>query len=135
MNCYSIASVKNVIRNAFFVSSLVILSVVGASAQSTTVTPPAASVSYLGTSNEQLSFLMNYDNETAEKFVVSIVNKDGDVLFEGVYADKKFSKTFKLPTDAGNVSFSISSFRNKSEKKFLVTTERRITEEVVILKP
>jgi len=135
MNCYSIASVKNVIRNAFFVSSLVILSVVGASAQSTTGNPPAASVSYLCTSNEQLSFLMNYDNETAEKFVVSIVNKDGDVLFEGVFTDKKFSKTFKLPTDAGNVSFSISSFRNKSEKKFLVTTERRITEEVVILKP
>ena len=74
MNCYSIASVKNVIRNAFFVSSLVILSVVGAAAQSTIVTPPAASVSYLGSSNEQLSFLMNYDNESAEKFVVSIVN-------------------------------------------------------------
>ena len=135
MNCYSIASVKNVIRNAFFVSSLVILSVVGASAQPTTVTSPAASVSYLGTSNEQLSFLMNYENETAEKFVVSIVNKDGEVLFEGVYTDKKFSKTFKLPTDAGNVTFSISNFRNKSEKKFQVTVERRITEEVVILKP
>jgi hypothetical protein len=75
---------------------------------------------------------MNYENESGEKFVVNIVDADGISLFEGVFSDKKFVKTFRVPREAGNISFTISSHKNKADKKFQVTTERKMIEEITI---
>lgn len=128
-------SFKSNFKTLFFVLSLVVLSFVGAHAGEKKLNPPAGSVAYLGTAEEQMSFIMSYENESNEKYVITIADADGIVLFEGVFSEKKFLKTFKVPSDAGNVTFSVSSYRNRAEKKFVVTTERRIYEEVVVSKP
>jgi hypothetical protein len=78
---------------------------------------------------------MKYDNESSEKFILSITDVDGTTIYEDVYADRRFSKTFSVPIDFGNVTFTISSYRNKAEKKYQVSTERRVIEEVIIKKP
>ena len=132
MKHFNVASVKSVIRNTFFVSVLTIASVLAVRAKSTPVPKDLATVNYIGSANDQLSFLMNYENESGEKFIVTILDSRGESLFEGVFSDKKFSRIFKVPTEAGNTTFVISDFKNKNEKKFQVTSVRRIVEEVVV---
>ena len=132
MNFNFVFSTKNAFRNVFFVSAFTVMSMLTASAKSKPVVTPVASVSYVGSIDDQSSFLMNYENESGEKFVVNIVDADGVSLFEGVFSDKKFAKTFRVPREAGNISFTISSYKNKAEKKFQVTTERKMIEEITI---
>ena len=132
MKNFNVASVKSVIRNTFFVSVLTMASVLVVSAKSTAVPKDLATVNYIGSTDDQLSFLMNYENESGEKFIVTILDSRGESLFEGVFSDKKFSRIFKVPTEAGNTTFVISDFKNKNEKKFQVTSVRRIVEEVVV---
>jgi hypothetical protein len=128
-------SAKSKFKNSFFAISLVLLTVVGAHAGEVKSPSPLGSVKYLGSADEQMSFIMSYENESNEKYVITIVDADGIVLFQGIFSEKKFLKTFKVPSDAGNVTFSVSSYKNRSEKKFVVSTERRIYEEVVVSKP
>jgi hypothetical protein len=132
MKQFNVASVKSVIRNTLLVSFLTISSVLTVSAKSTPINKDLATVNYIGSVDDQLSFLMNYENKSGEKFVVSILDSRGESLFEGVFSDKKFSRIFKVPSEAGNTTFVISDFKNKNEKKFQVTSVRRLVEEVVV---
>lgn len=135
MNHNHFMSAKNMFKNLFFVFSLVLLTIAAAHADEKKPNPPAGSVTYLGSEDEQMSFIMSYENDSNEKYVITIADADGIALFEAVCSEKKFLKTFKVPMDAGNVTFSVSSYKNRSEKKFVVTTERRIVAEVVVSKP
>jgi hypothetical protein len=117
MKQFNVASVKSVIRNTLLVSFLTISSVLTVSAKSTPINKDLATVNYIGSVDDQLSFLMNYENKSGEKFVVSILDSRGESLFEGVFSDKKFSRIFKVPSEAGNTTFVISDFKNKNEKK------------------
>lgn len=124
-------SVTAIIRNAFFVTALSFLTIISAHAQ--TVAQPA-SLSYLGTANDQMAFVLKYANESGEKYAVTIKDKEGIVLFDGTYTDKVFSKTFKIPSDMEDLIFVISNAKNRAEKMFQVSTERRVVEEVYVTK-
>ncbi len=132
MKQFNVASVKSAVRNSFFASLLTIASIVSASAETTPVLKDLATVNYIGSVDEQLSFLMNYENESGEKFIITILDSRGESLFEGVFSEKKFSRIFKVPTEAGNTTFVISDFKNKNDKKFQVTSVRRLVEEVIV---
>ena len=75
---------------------------------------------------------MIYENEPAEKFYITILDAEGIILFEGIYNDKKFNKIFKLPSEIGAITFVIRGQKSRFEKKFKVTTEYRIAEEVFV---
>jgi hypothetical protein len=96
---------------------------------------PQSFLTYAGTVDGHMNFLLNYDNELAEKFFVIIADANGKVFFEEVYSEKKFNRIFSIPVEAGNITLTITSFKNKNERKFQVTTERRLVEEVTVSKP
>ena len=96
---------------------------------------PQSFLTYAGTVDGHMNFLLNYDNELAEKFFVIIADANGKVFFEEVYSEKKFNRIFSIPVEAGNITLTITSFKNKSDKKFQVTTERKLVEEVTVSKP
>lgn len=124
-------------RNLFLTLVLSAAATIGANAQSTKVSANAtpASVTYVGTADGYMNLLLNYDNETAERFILTIVESDGTVLLDEIYADRKFAKIFSVPVEAGKLVITISSYKNRNEKKFQVTTERKVTEEVIVKKP
>lgn len=128
---------RSIILNLFLSVILSVISFAGANAQKTTPQPvnPVNSITYVGTADEHVNFLLNYDNEANEKFVVIVTNTSGKTLYEEVYADRKLTKIFSVPVEFGNVTFTVVSYRNKSDKKFQVATERKVVEEVIIKKP
>jgi len=136
---YSSTSHKNFpgafARNLFFACFIFFGSIGSAGAQKSTdssITP--ASVSYLGYMNDQLSFLLSYETRGGEKYSVTITDAEGHALFSQVFTEKKFNKIFKTPSDNGNLTFIISNPKRKEEKKFQVSTERRMVEEFSITK-
>lgn len=128
---------KVLVMSISFSAILCITMVSSASAQKALSLSDSASASlvYTRTEDSHMNFLMKYDNESSEKFILSITDIEGKTIYEDVYADRKFSKTFSVPVDFGNVTFTISSYRNRAEKKYQVSTERRVIEEVIIKRP
>jgi hypothetical protein len=128
---------RSIIMNLFLTVILSVISFAGANAQKTEApaTSPVNTLTYVGTADEHVNFLLNYDNEVNEKFVVIISNAAGKTLYEEVYTDKKLTKIFSVPVDFGNVTFTITAYKNKADKKFQVVTERRVVEEVLVKKP
>jgi hypothetical protein len=128
---------RNMIMNLFFTAILSVITFAGANAQKTqaAATAPVNTVTYIGTVDEHVNFLVNYDNEANEKFVVIVSDQAGKTLYEEVYADRKLTKIFSVPVDFGNVTFTIAAYKNKADKKFQVVTERRVVEEVIVKKP
>ena len=122
------------LKNLVLFIAVVLISVSAANAQKST-SAAQSSLTYAGTVDGHMNFLLNYDNEVAEKFFVIITDANGKVFFEEVYAEKKFNRIFSIPVEAGNITLTITSFKNKNEKRFQVTTERRLVEEVTVSKP
>lgn len=81
-------------RNLFLTLVLTAAASFGANAQSAKVSANAtpASLTYVGSADGYMNLLLNYDNEAAERFIVTIVEADGTVLHDEIYADKKFAK-------------------------------------------
>ncbi len=128
---------RNIAMNLFLSAILSVISFAGANAQKTqaVANSPVNTVTYVGTVDEHVNFLLNYDNEANEKYVVIVSNASGKTLYEEVYSDRKLTKIFSVPVDFGNVTFTIAAYRNKADKKFQVVTERKVVEEVTIKKP
>lgn len=122
------------LKNLVMFIAVVAFSVSTASAQKS-IPSLQNSLTYAGTVDGHMNFLLNYDNELGEKFFVLIADVNGKVFFEEVYSDKKFNRIFSIPVEAGNITLTITSFKNKSDKKFQVTTERKLVEEVTVSKP
>ena len=122
------------LKNLVLFIAVVLISVSAANAQKS-FAPLQNSLTYAGTVDGHMNFLLNYDNELGEKFFVLIADSNGKVFFEEVYAEKKFNRIFIIPVEAGNITLTITSFKSKNEKRFQVTTERRLVEEVTVSKP
>lgn len=122
------------LKNLVMFIAVALFTVSTANAQKSTATPQHT-LTYAGTVDGHMNFLLNYDNEIAEKFFVIIADANGKVFFEEAYAEKKFNRIFSIPVEAGNITLTITSFKSKSDKRFQVTTERRLVEEVTVSKP
>ncbi|MFT3933829.1 MAG: hypothetical protein QM726_09465 [Chitinophagaceae bacterium] len=98
--------------------------------------PPAndASVSYQGYSDDQYSFIMKYENSNGEKFKVTVTDSEGNLLYNEMFHDKKFSKVFRTKLETGSLTFVINNFRKKEEMKFKVNAERHMMEDFSVSK-
>jgi hypothetical protein len=128
------------VRNLFFTLFFTVITAAGVSAQAvqasynTPVTPAASQpvVTYLGSGDEQMAFNMKYENAAGAKFLLTVADSEGEILFDQVFTDKKFNKTFKVPAEIGRLSFVIRDLRTKQLKKIEINTERRFVEEVSV---
>lgn len=133
---------KTVVRNLFFTLFLAVVTAAGARAQvvqasySTPVAPAVSQpvVTYLGSGDEEMSFNLKYENAAGAKFLVTVIDSEGETLFDQVFTDKKFNKTFRVPAELGKLSFVIRDLRTRTQKKIEVSTERRFVEEVSVTK-
>ena len=139
-NPITIRFVKTVISKGFFTLFLAVVCAAGVHAQvvqasyHAPVTPAVSQpvVTYLGSGDEQMSFNLKYDNVAGTKYLVTVLDSEGEPLFDQVFTDKKFNKTFKVPVEMGKLSFVVRDVKTKLQKKIEVNTERRFVEEVSV---
>lgn len=93
-------------------------------------------VKYLGAQDDMLIFNVAYANPLGNKVVVTILDQNGNQLYQDVFKDKTFYKQFKLPkTDKDLITFVIRNGQDVPvEKKFAVNVDSHVVREVAIKK-
>jgi hypothetical protein len=125
--------------NAFRASFAAVLFIVLLSGASATAQQKAGSIitgepviHYMGTSNELAAFKLQYQNNSGKSFVLTILDGEGEVLFDKVYTDSLFSKIIKAPAEIGRLTFIIRDNRYRNQKKIAVNMKSRFVEEMSV---
>lgn len=93
-----------------------------------------AEVKYLGSSNDAVIFDVTFDNPTGSKFIVTVLDEDGNEIFRAGYSEKKFDKKFELPKpDSGKLTFVINDSKDVDLKQSFEINTHEI-ESVVVTK-
>ena len=130
-------SISNVVRSRFIpvlLFSVLTLSTNAIFAQDITSTGKPE-VKYVGKVDDQLTFQVNYDNNTNEAFTVAVKDEDGNLLYTDRFKDKKFSKQFRVsPCEYGNMKlvFVFSNDKEKQTQVVQVNTNSRLVDDVVV---
>jgi len=92
----------------------------------------AASVKHISTTNDKIVFQLSLDNETGERFTVSIKDLSGNTLFQDTYSEKKFDKkyVFDKSESIGKLTFVLRSLKDNQTQVFEINTTSRIVENV-----
>ncbi len=90
------------------------------------------SVSYVGVTENNFVFRLNFDNKSGEKFWLIVKNDAGEVVYQEAYKDVHFSKTIRLPKEEGEIhpTFVIRTQNEQVERRFAIN--RQISENVVV---
>ncbi len=95
-----------------------------------------ASIKYLGSEDEMLLFNVSYTNPQGSKFIVSVKDQDGTVLYQNQFKEKTFYKQFRLPkSDRDRIVFILHNGRDADVvKTFEVNVNSRFVQEVAVKK-
>ncbi|RFM29948.1 hypothetical protein [Deminuibacter soli] len=95
-----------------------------------------AEIQYLGTYDNSVWFNINFANPNANKFEIIIKNDENEVLYQGKFSDKNFSKKVKIlkEQDEMKPTFILRSQDNETEQRFVINSATRLIEEVVVTK-
>ena len=95
----------------------------------------AAFVKYVGADNESYVFNVAYNNENGDKFLLTIINGSGDIIFAGTYSEKKFDKRFRLLKEGNDkLNFVIKNLKDNSRQTFEIKSTTQTIEDVVVVR-
>jgi hypothetical protein len=97
----------------------------------------APSVTFVRADDYTSSFLVNVSADDSVKFLLTIKDKAGVVLYSQVIESANFSKTFKIANDElnnGDLTFSVKTLANGEVSTFKVKTEEKTINEILVTK-
>jgi hypothetical protein len=130
------ASLTTITKKMVIMLLAVILAVPGAIASGgdTTVIDETGVVYALRVENEQVFFVVKFDNASGEKFDVVINDAFGENLYRGTFAEKNFNRVFRAPSENGKLTVIIKSVKAKTPQKFEITSEAKIVTQAYVKK-
>ena len=105
----------------------------GGSKKASSVTEEQVSVKYLGTTDNNIIFKVEFDNPTTEKFSLIIKNDNGDVVYHQQFNDAHFAKSVYFQNTESEIhpTFIIrTSNNNEIVRQFAVN--KTLTESTVV---
>lgn len=89
-------------------------------------------VKYVGTTDNNLIFHLEYENKTGEKFYLIVKNENGDIVYQNAFNDVHFEKNVRLPKEDYEMkpTFIIRTANEQVERKFSVN--RQVSENIVV---
>jgi hypothetical protein len=133
-------SLFNAVIGRLTLGVILLLTIGAASAQTgasdSAMSADPAVVKYLGVQDDMLVFNVSYNNPQGGKFLVQVLDQNGNQLFQDIFRDKTFYRQFRLPkTDKDQITFVIRKGQDAPvEKRFAVNISSRIVQEVAIKK-
>jgi hypothetical protein len=116
----------------------IVVTALSTSAHAQSIAPDSTgkeiAVQYLGSEEDMMLVGVKYNNVTDSKFILSIYNEDGDVLFRNTYTSKGFDKKFKIPKDHGKVNFVLSGIQEKLSRTYTIHSTSKTVEDVVVIR-
>ena len=93
---------------------------------------PGVNVTSSGVVNGEMTFRLNYENETADVLEIIITDNQGNRLYRKLSTDKKLNTTFRIPAEVGTVYLTVTNTKDRTQKRFQISSQERIVEKVVI---
>lgn len=96
-----------------------------------------SSIMLTANNNDALLFRLKVKNENSNKFIVTIKNEAGDLLFSGTFSDIDFEKQFKLlkgEQENNKYYINITSNNKSLEDSYVVSSTVRTVNDVSINK-
>jgi hypothetical protein len=93
-----------------------------------------ADVKYIGAQEDGSLFNVLYNNKTGAKFTVTVLDEEGNRIYQAIYSDRNFNKKYKV-LDAGNygkLTFVIRSFADNSIQRFEVNSNAQVIEDIEV---
>lgn len=93
-----------------------------------------ADVKYIGGQEDGSLFNVLFKNTTGAKFTLTVLDGDGDRIFQAMYAGRNFDKKFKV-LDAGSygkLTFVIRSSVDNSVQRFEVNSSAQVIEDIEV---
>ena len=94
-----------------------------------------AELKYVGTVNNHPRLQLNFNNNEADEFFVTITDQFGATLFAETVSGKQLVRTYQLDTDeldASIVNFHVYSKKNNNTAVYKVNNNPRFVQDVVI---
>jgi len=90
----------------------------------TGLTDEQVNVKYIGSTENQVAFRVEFENPTAEKFWLIIKNDAGDVVYRKQFSDVHFNKSVYVLKDEAEIrpTFIIRNSANEIVRQFAVTS-------------
>jgi hypothetical protein len=82
------------------------------------------SVKFMGTTDRDVTFKVDFENPTGEKFALIVKNDNGDIVFNQQYTDTHFSKTVIIENTESDIqpTFIIRANNQDIVRQFQVST-------------
>ena len=95
-------------------------------------TEQQVTVKYVGVTDNNLIFHLDFDNKTGEKFFLIVKNENGDIVYQNSFNDVHFEKNIRLPKEDYEMkpTFIIRTATEQIERKFSV--ENKVSEKLVV---
>jgi hypothetical protein len=89
------------------------------------------SINFVGATESNYVFHLEFDNKTGEKFYLIVKNDAGDVVYQNAFTGTHFETNIRLPKEETEIhpTFVIRTPSEKIEKKFSVS--RNVSESFV----
>jgi hypothetical protein len=89
-------------------------------------------VNFVGVTENNLVFHLDFENKTGEKFYLIVKNDAGDIVYQNSYNDVHFEKNIRIPKEDSEMhpTFVIRTATEKVERSFLVN--REVSENFVV---
>lgn len=101
----------------------------------TIYTEKTATVKYIGADKETYVFSVSYNNESGDRFILRILDAEGNVLYTGSYNERKFDKRFRLIKEGNDkISFVIKNLKDNTVQTFAISTITQVIEDIVVTK-
>jgi hypothetical protein len=91
-----------------------------------------AVVTYIPVNESQGIFNVVYNNATGSRFVLQILDQDGNQLYQNIFKDKEFRRNFQLadPDSYSRLVFVIRNLEDHSFQRFEVEASTHLIEDV-----
>src|SRR5207249_10440009 len=89
----------------------------------------AAVVKHIGTYEDKQYFQVQYNNDSSDKFLFTIKDQYGSILFQEKYQTQKFDKKFQLnkPEDSEKLTFIIRNLKDNKTQVFEIVNTTHVT--------
>lgn len=120
-------------------AAIVLVAIFTMSFSQTTGTPgnsdKPAELKYIGSVDSQPQFQLSLNNTEADEFVVTIRNKNSEVIYKERIKGANISRKYRLNTeefDSSGVTFEVVSKKTKSRIAYTVNETSRLVQDVSI---
>jgi hypothetical protein len=88
-------------------------------------TDKLVSVNFVGASDNDLVFHLEFDNKTGEKFSLIVKNDAGEIVYQNSFNDVHFEKNIRIAKESSelNPTFVIRTSSEQIERKFSIKSK------------